>query len=306
MVNLELIACFKCKFYGTYYYYICNAIPDSSSIEEKYLYGKTGAFVKRINFNGTLNGFTYLTQSELTPLCQRFEHLEQINVISVKSVDENLFQGCKNLKEFIIINSDIKEIPENLFFEHPQLTAIGICNNELSALPENIFINQRELRDLYIYQNQISCLPPNIFKSLTKLKYLSLSKNKIQSLNPKWFESLQSLKKLVLPDNKIQDLPKNVFVHMRELNDLHLDGNQLTTIHSDSFGIHRKLSWINLDNNKINAIDGKIIENIVVSGNLFLRENACSNEDITIEDEANQKLSKCFKNYQPRKNQSKH
>jgi len=305
VINLEYADCYKCEFsYDLWNRFTCYIIPDSSSIKENYPHGRTDDSIGRICFNGTLNGVSHLTQSELTPLCQRFESVQRIKVHDVKSVDENLFQQCRRLVMVWKTDKQFKEIKEDLYLEYPKLTDIDMSKNKLTTLPENVFLGEKELQFLRLDNNQISCLPPNIFRTLTKLRHLSLTGNKIQSLNPKWFKSLQSLKTLDLSDNKINDLPKNVFAKLENLNSLKLNGNQLTSIHSHSFGIHRNLSKINLDNNKINAIDEKFIDNLALDM-LDMSGNICSNKNLTGRDEMKQHLSTCFKNFQPRQKSSK-
>jgi len=126
VIKLEFGNCYKCDFEDFYSSYICNTIPDSSSIEEKHLEGKTDDNVRTIYFNGTRNGISHLTHSELTPICQRFKNVLEIRIYDIKSVDENLFQGCENLTTAWITDSEIEEIPEKLFFEQPQLTSINL------------------------------------------------------------------------------------------------------------------------------------------------------------------------------------
>jgi len=306
--NLEFGFCHKCHFDKIASSYFCEIIPNSSSTEEKHHDGKTDTNIGRIRFNGTLNDVTHLTQSELTPICQRFNNLKRIDVYVLKSLDENLFHQCRNLKEIWITNSEIEEIPENLFFDNPQLTTIRLTGNDLKTLPENIFINQKALVRLHLEWNQISCLPSNTFKSLTNLLYLHLSGNKIESLNPKWFENLQSLNWLCLDNNLIKDLPKNVFAQLENLNSLKLNGNQLTTIHADSFGNVRNLRRINLQNNKINAIGETFIDNLAFDM-LDMSQNVCIDEyfgeTLDVKD-IKEKLRNCFNNYQSREDQSKH
>jgi len=296
VVNLELAVGLKCEFEYSGNSYLCNVIPDSSSIEENHFYGNTDDDVGKIRFNGTIK--------ESTPFCQRFENVTKIDVFEKKSVDESMFQQCRYLKEAGISFTDIEEIPEDLYAEHYQLTHIYLGRNKLRTLPENVFSNQEELNKLYLDQNQISCLPPNIFKSLTRLQILTLSENKIQSLNPKWFESLQSLAELNLDFNEIQDLPRNVFAQLDWLEWLYLEGNQLTTIYSDSFQIHRNLKLIDLTNNRINAIDEKFIDNVEVEW-IDMRGNICNNEEIRERYYIDEKLRNCFNNYQSRQGSSK-
>jgi len=301
VINLEFAVCYKCEFKGDNYK--CDIIPDSSSIEEQHIDGKTDDDVKVTIFNGTVNDVLHLTQSELSPFCQRFKNSKKIIVSDIKSVDENLYHQCTYIINAIwITDSEIEELPENLFFEHHQLTGIHLTGNKLNTLPENVFSNQEYLKNLYLSLNQIFCLPSDIFKSLKELWRLYLNGNKIQSLNPKWFESLQSLEYLWLNDNKIQDLPKNVFAHLRKMGFLYLNENQLTTIHSDSFGNIRNLWNINLDNNKINTIDKKFIDKTSAEI-LELRRNVCINEKIN--DKRNELLKNCYNNYQTREDQSK-
>lgn len=305
VVNLEKGDCYKCNF--AYHWrsgYNCNTTPDSRSIEEKHYKNNTNHDVSGIYFNGDLNGVSRLTKADLTPICHRFENLKTIYVNDVESVDDNLFQGCKNLKNISISNSEIKELSEKLFLEQPELTSIFINEIKTSSLPENIFMNQKELQHLFLEQNQISCLPPNIFKSLTMLSYLDLSENKIESLNPIWFENIKSLTELYLNGNKIRDLPQNVFANLDKLETLSLRDNQLTTIHSDSFGTHRSLHYVILRNNKINAIDEQIMDNVAVS-KLDMSRNVCCNEQINCREELTRKLSTCFKNIQSRQDSSK-
>jgi len=303
--NLESAICHKCHFDKIASSYFCAIIPNSSSTEEKHREGKTDDNIGRIRFNGTLNDVTHLTQSELTPICQRFNNLKRIDVYDVKSVDENLFQQCRNLKEIWITNSEIEEIPEILFFENPQLTTIRLTGNDLKTLPENIFINQKALVRLHLEWNQISCLPSNIFKALTNLLYLHLSGNKIESLNSKWFENLQSLNWLCLYNNLIKDLPKNVFAQLENLNSLKLNGNQLLTIHADSFGNVRNLRRINLQNNKINAIDEIFINNLAFDM-LDMSQNVCVDEYFGVAYKIKEKLRNCFNNYHSHEDRSKH
>ena len=302
IVNLKYAVCIKCGFETSGFGYTCEIIPDSSSIEEKHADGKTDDNVKTIVFDG--KNKKDLTQSVLSPFCQRFKNVDEVNVWKVKSVNENSFQPCKNLKNIWIVHSEMEEIPENLFSHQSTLTRIALNGGKLRTLPENVFSNQKELQWLFLWHNQISCLPPNIFKSLTKLRFLNLVYNKIQSLNPKWFENLQSLKWLKLYHNNIQDLPKNVFAHLDNLEKLDLYGNQLTTIHSDSFGNLRNLAEIYLKNNKINASDEKLINNTAVI-RLDMRGNVCSNKDIKERNKIKGKLSNCFSNYQSREEPSK-
>jgi len=279
VINLEYADCYKCEFKDVISYgYQCNIIPDSSHIEEKYLDGNTDDGVKRIIFNGTVNGVSHITQSELA-FCQRFKNLWEIFVYDVKSVDENLFHQCRNLNEIWITNSEIEEISEKLFFEYPQLYIIYLEHNKLRTLPEDVFTNQKELLQLYLNDNQISCLPSNIFKSPTKIWHLDLNRN------------------------KIQELPKNIFVRLENLRELILYGNQLTTIHADSFGIHKRLFRVDLSTNKINAIDEKFIEDTGVKS-ILMYENVCSKEVIEGINKIKEKLSTCFKNYRPREEQS--
>lgn len=305
VVNLEIGDCYKCNF--AYHWrsgYNCNITPDSRGIEEKHYKNNTNHDVSGIYFNGDLNGVSHLTNSELAPICRKFENLKTIYVNDVGSVDDKLFQGCKNLKNISISNSEITDMSEKLFLEQPELTSIFINEIKISSLPENIFMNQKELQHLFLEQNQISCLPPNIFKSLTMLSYLDLSENKIESLNPIWFENIESLTELYLNGNKIRDLPQIVFAYLDKLETLSLRDNQLTTIHSDSFGTHRSLHYVILRNNKINAIDKKVIDNVEVS-KLDMSRNVCCNEQINCREELTRKLSNCFKNIQPRQDSSK-
>ena len=261
VIDLEYAACYKCQFQILQLDYKCIIIPDLTSIREKHFYGKTNDDVKEIDLSGAANAISHLTQSNLTPFCQRFKRLKKIIVKDFNSVDENLFHQCKNLNQVWIIK---------------QLTP----------------------------KKRISYLPSNIFSPLKKLHQLNLSNNKIQSLNPKWFGNLQSLEHLFLCDNEIQDLPKNIFINLEKLSWLDLEGNKLTTIHSDSFGAQRNLWMINLKSNKIISIDRKFINKTAVKV-LDMSGNICSNDDIKIENEIKEKLSRCFNSYRSRDDLSK-
>ncbi|KAL7012754.1 hypothetical protein ACKWTF_015022 [Chironomus riparius] len=295
ILNINYAICSKCDF-EQLYSYTCKIKPDSSSINEKHDDAKTDNDVETTEFDGNDN--EDLFQLDLSPFCQRFKNMAEVNVNNVKFISENSFQKCKNLKEIWIEDAEMEEIPENLFSNQSNLIQIIFKNGKLKAIPENTFKNQKKLEHLNLEINKISCLPPNIFKSLIKLTKLNLRENKIQSLNPKWFENLHSLRTLWLNINKIRDLPKNVFVNLKNLNKLYLNDNQLTALHSDSFGIHRYLEIIGLKNNRIDAIDERIINNSAVK-KLDMIGNVCSTEDIERSDKLKEKLSNCFKNYQP-------
>lgn len=304
VVDLNLTFGFKCDFDDYYPDYLCHVKPDSSIIKEKHLNRNTDADVRHISYESNLNDHQMLTQSEITPICQRFKNLTLISVGKVKSVDEDLLSECKDLKEFEISYSEIEEIPENLFFDHPDMIEISIARNSLKILLENLFINQIELNVLRIRGNQISCLPSNIFKSLVKLHRLYLDGNNLKTINPKWFERLEFLKLLDLSENVIQDLPENVFAPLTNLVELELSNNQLTTIHSDLFGIHKQLWKMHFINNKINAFDIKVTNKTNLS-KLSMTGNVCSDEYINKKEDFNQELYICIKNYKPRRKQSK-
>ena len=298
VVFLKYADCLKCNFKNKKSNYICFIKSDTSSIEELHTSGKTDDDVKYISFDENKN--EDLIELDLKALCQRFRNAKKIFVKNLKSVNENLYQQCKNLKEIAIENSEMEKIPENIFSHQSNLTNIYLRNDKLRILSENIFMNQKKLDELHLDQNQISCLPPNIFNSLTKLSWLKLSGNKIQSLNPKWFENLHLLHILDLSYNKIQDLPKNIFTRLNELIEIYLEYNQLTTIHSDSFTINRYLLTIEFQNNKINAIDEQFMTDNAALNWLNMTRNLCSNEYIYEKNKIKQKLSNCFKNYQSR------
>lgn len=301
--NLSTLLAFKCKF-SNYKYednsnlYTCEIIPDSKNEPEIHMLNKTDADVLGI----VIDGITHLKSTEF-PFCGRFENIEKVKIIKVKTIHVDVFKICVELTS-VRIKGKIEELPEDLFSENIKLTLIELSSSGLKELPENIFLNLKNLTALTISSGGFLHLPPNIFKPLLNLHILMLNNNGFKSLNPTWFEKLQNLQFLILNFNKILDLPKNVFKPLTKLQYLWLWANELTVIHSDSFGIHPHLQNIDLKQNKINEIDNKLIDNVAVANLDMEISNVCFSGKITSKNDMKKNLKKCFENYKPQKEPS--
>ncbi|KAL7013281.1 hypothetical protein ACKWTF_015317 [Chironomus riparius] len=242
----------------------------------------------------------------------------------IRVVPENLLTQNSKLLKFWIQNNPLTTLPENLFLNQKELEDLDLSKNQINFLPSNIFRPLTKLQVLYFYNNKLQSINPEWFVNLQNLRWLALAGNQISEIPSKSFASLRNLKRLWLFGNRIKtlksdsfdglqnlqilnmysneisDLPVGVFNKLTNFQELILFSNKLTIIHSDSFSFHDDLTRIHLGKNKINAIDPKVIDNTAVS-TIDMEDNICSQLQTEDRSEIKPNLRKCFKNYQPRR-----
>jgi len=274
--------------------------PKISSIGGSHNEDKDDDDVQAVHINLEDSSILELT----TVVCKKFENLEYLNVLGlkIKSINDDAFQKCQNLKLLFFDNNKLRKIPANLLSNNKQLIDFKITSNEIKSLSEDTFKMQENLKRLDLSNNKIENLPADVFKSLTSLEMLDLSDNQISELNIEWFKSLKKLKKLSMNKNKIDDLPMNIFGNLRNLNMLEMNYNQLTEIHADSFANTGSLRGLKFDFNKIRSVDRKLTHNYPI-GVLHMTKNSCFNGQLNTRDRSmDEKLKRCYKSHE----QSKH
>ncbi|XP_070501523.1 uncharacterized protein [Chironomus tepperi] len=236
-------------------------------------------------------------------LLTRNSKLSKIWIIDsqVTTLPENLFSSQNKLKLLSLDGNQINFLPSNIFNPLTQLEYLDLHNNKLQSIDSKWFKNLHNVKELFLSENQISVVPDKSFEFLIYLEVLGLAKNRIK-FNSDSFVGLHNLKELYISNNEISELPQNTFEPLRNLELLSMFSNKLTTIDAASFGVHKNLVEISLRNNKINQIDEKFIDNTAVN-RIFMKDNICSNEELTGITNIKAGLKTCFENYETTKTQ---
>jgi uncharacterized protein YuzB (UPF0349 family) len=157
------------------------------------------------------------------------ESLESINLdnnVRLKIIEQNCFEGCKNLKIISLVYCALEELKSGTFAGLESLESINLnrdknlhtiesrCFEECNKL-KIINLSECNLRGLIIkdltslevinlsHNDNLSIMEPGCFKGCTNLKIINLSECNLQVLESETFEGLHKELKINLTNNNL-------------------------------------------------------------------------------------------------------
>ena len=106
---------------------------------------------------------------------------------SIKTIDEDLFNGFTNLCTLDLSYNLIESLPKGLFKDNEKLISINLSHNLLRSIDEDLFNGLKCLESIDLSFNELILLSHKVFRNLrtlNKLNLTSICSNKPQiSLN---------------------------------------------------------------------------------------------------------------------------
>jgi hypothetical protein len=166
--------------YGSFQYCkILNADLSNNSLSESYSF--TGTEQEKLETTGIYftrcpNTVHFIPQNIATELPNLKEFL--IVGSNIPTLKDNLFtKSFENLQFVSLGKNNIKEIEEHAFSKLPKLKWLGLWYNLLETIKSHIFANNLDLQFVYLNGNRIKILNVHLFKGLGKLKYFYFNSN---------------------------------------------------------------------------------------------------------------------------------
>jgi hypothetical protein len=121
----------------------------------------------------------------------------------LKSIDEEAFNGFKNLMVVDLSNNLLTSIPPRVFADNPVLDRLILRNNDLQDIDPNtpILNGPASLSSLDLQSCGLSTLSSATFSSLPNLRYLDISRNKLVFLDSECLYSLRKLEDINVESN---------------------------------------------------------------------------------------------------------
>lgn len=190
---------------------------------------------------------------------------------NLKSLNPNIFNSIKSVKNVYLSNNYLSEINFNFFDKNfkNSIESIVLKNNSLDRIPS--LSELKSLNYLDLSHNRIQDLSE--FEACqSSLDTIDLSENLIENLRYNFSISLKkSLSSLVLNSNKIHELDN--FKDFDQLNNLQLSGNKLVSLSRTTFENLPKLAHLDLSHNLISKIDNDTFDSLVELNLLDLSHN---------------------------------
>lgn len=142
-------------------------------------------------------------------ICRTFQVLEELLVpkLGIKTILEDAFHACVNVK---VINCD---------------------NNDIEGLNWNTFRFNKNLKRLSLAGNGLRNLDPMLFSGVPELEFLSVDRNNLTSFSSELLKGNNNLEVLRLDANEISDLDEDGLVkHLPNLKDIYFDLNEIACV----------------------------------------------------------------------------
>ncbi|CAH1799243.1 unnamed protein product [Owenia fusiformis] len=166
-----------------------------------------------------------------------------------------------NLKELLIMQSDVVSIAHDAFRDLAELTKLHLQSNLLTKIPNALFENT-SLREISLSYNSLGELRKGYFKGLHNLKILRLDNCGIKLIEEGTFSELPALQQLYLGTNRIGTIVRSTFDNLSNLRQLYLNENSISMIEAKSFLHLTKLRHLVMHGNFIKVIKKETFLNL--------------------------------------------
>lgn len=183
----------------------------------------------------------------------------------------------KQVKDFIVISSDLQYLFAHTLHDSPQLTKLVLINNALRSIHAQAFEHLTELQELEISGNPwLDHLFLGTFAKQGNLTKLMLNFNKFKTVLPGMFDSLEQLETLQMKGNVISELPALLFLNLHSLHALDLSQNKLEEVTKETFSSLVRLQTLKLNHNRIGNLSYDVFHSISQLTELHLEGNKIS------------------------------
>ncbi|KAF4532487.1 hypothetical protein B566_EDAN003063 [Ephemera danica] len=193
-----------------------------------------------------------------------------LNVNSLRTVEDDAFEGLENLEYLSLEDNTVLLVPTSALGRLPRLSALFLGFNRVAAVNEALLRPAANVQILSLQYNVIRELPINAFSNFSRLVKLDLAGNQLQSASTSTFSGIENvLEELWLQDNRITVLGQLALPALRRLSlasqlsttletpflrTLNISHNELTSVPSTTFHRATLLETIDLANNSLNSL----------------------------------------------------
>jgi len=234
---------------------------------------------QRTHFNATFKPGTILEGGIFHGI---FPKLIVLQIVSsnLESIHASAFVGLNNLKQLIILDTNITGSLNSLAFSNlpslqilslvgcripklspqtldrlPSLMQVVFNHNKMFSIEANALHKLPLLSHLTLSFNDVKEIRPNAFSNLPKLNSLQLTKNRFTTLHPKCFHNLKNLRNMDLSGNRIKTFRPNAFKNMWNVERMELIRNKISKLPTNSFYNYPKLKVLDIWYNTIQEIE---------------------------------------------------
>ncbi|KAM8849589.1 uncharacterized protein AB9W97_021240 isoform 1-T2 [Spinachia spinachia] len=169
----------------------------------------------------------------------------------------------RQVKDFVVIESDISYLFSRTLEDSPQLTKLVFLSNALQSIHTQAFEHLTELQELEISGNPLlKHLYLGTFSKQRNLTKLMLNFNRFKTVLPGMFDSLKQLETLQMKGNVISDLPMFLFRNLRNLRVLDLSQNMLEDVKREHFSGLSRLEILRMNSNLISNLTSDFFHNM--------------------------------------------
>lgn len=215
-----------------------------------------------------------------------FENLNILRNLSIKNslnniVQQNLFNGLRQVDELDLSSSNISIIENNAFEGLKSLSTLNLKNNEITQLHNGTFAGLKQLKTIILDGNKISSMEAGCFFGLNNIDSIFPKEflHEVKSLVSRQFEGLSYnyLQDLDLSNLGIETLEQETFKGLFGLHNLDLHGNDIKELVPNVFVGIDYLTWLNLSYTKLSAINGESFSGVTKISTLDLSHSLITN-----------------------------
>ena len=206
--------------------------------------------------------------------------LLDVHSSSVKSIDDNAFDGLNKLNRLLLNDNVLGEVPK---FLPSSLTELDLSNNPLNELFDRAFAGLSLLRNLSLRNCKILKIHTDAFIELSSLYSLDLSQNRLSGngIGNKILGRMPQLTFLNLAQNNFEKIiaESDVFQDLQELRILDFSSNHCGEVPETIFQSLISLQKLNLNNNLFGNIittKSKLLKNLFSLTEIYLEHNQIS------------------------------
>lgn len=258
-----------------YYCYIKNATVLTADteleIEGEHVLGYTESDVKKVFITKSIIHYLQPTIFETFVNIEEFSSIES----QIKEILPNALDSCKELKMFIIEDTELQVLPEKLFKNCQKLSELTL-KAQLTVLFADTFSGlENSLENLDLSGNQIMTVTDSYFKGLIRLTSLNLGENEINGFDNAAFNDLTSLVEINLMSNSLTEsmIPGKLFSNLKNLKTLDLRINLIKELNAEWFRNLSGLHALDLSRNVIDELPVKVFGALENLKFLYLDDN---------------------------------
>lgn len=223
-------------------------------------------------------------------------------VNQISEIGDNAFTGSRLDVIELSLNQLTSFNPEPFAAIGSTLEVLDLNTNRIAELPSNAFAALPVLKDLDLSRNPGLIIPSNAFENQVELHDLVLNEIGLRHIEAEWFRNTSSLTYVSLSSNNIRRIPDAAFAPLTILRTIVLRSNNIDSISVYHFGFeNRNLTDLIADYNRVNAFDIQLFDQMEELRNLYLRGNACSDQNFANvqnnRENVRNSLMTCFENY---------